>query len=65
MMRMTKRQERWLKVKTYNVKVNWEFEAEANSEEEAIKKVAEEINNNLGDIRAHADVEIEEVWNES
>ena len=48
-------------MKTYNIKVNWEFEAEANNEEEAIEKIAEEISNNLGNIKAHADVEIEEV----
>ena len=47
-------------MKTYNIKVNWEFETDANSEEEAIKNVAEEISNSLGNIKAHANVEIEE-----
>ena len=48
-------------MKTYNIKVNWEFKTNANSEKEAMENVAEEISNRLGNIKAHADVEIEEV----
>lgn len=48
-------------MKTYHVKVNYEFETNANSKEEAINNVTEEISNSLESIRDHAEVEIEEV----